>query len=210
MNDIKILSGITYIALIPLLPLASFILTGLFGRKYLKGSAGLVTPALIAFNDHRILCSIPVFFHGGKLNAVYQKIIPLKITWLEFFQRRFHWSWYHADPISVMMLVVVGTGFTDGAYLQPRLHERRRKISYLLCFPRVVYFFNAQPGGLKQFIPCIYVLGIGGCFVLPAHRVLLRQNWRRPVKSFHCNTFRRSRFSWLVYLAFVFWTFTRL
>ena len=37
----------TNIALIPLLPLAAFVLLGLFGRKYLKGSAGLIGTALL-------------------------------------------------------------------------------------------------------------------------------------------------------------------
>ena len=37
----------TTIALIPLLPLAGFILLGLFGRKYLKSSSGLIGTALL-------------------------------------------------------------------------------------------------------------------------------------------------------------------
>jgi NADH-quinone oxidoreductase subunit L len=37
----------TNIALIPLLPLAAFVLLGLFGRKYLKSSAGLIGTALL-------------------------------------------------------------------------------------------------------------------------------------------------------------------
>ena len=102
------MSGITYIALIPLLPLASFILLGLFGRKYLKGSAGLVGTSLSLLSTIiAFYAAYRYFFNGGKLNAVYQKIIPLKITWLEFSKGVSIDLGIMLDPISVMMLVVV-------------------------------------------------------------------------------------------------------
>ncbi len=42
----------SYIALIPLLPLAGFVLLGLFGRKYFKKSSGIIgTLLLLDFNS---------------------------------------------------------------------------------------------------------------------------------------------------------------
>jgi NADH-quinone oxidoreductase subunit L len=37
----------SYIALMPLLPLAGFVLLGLFGRKYLKTSSGIIGTGLL-------------------------------------------------------------------------------------------------------------------------------------------------------------------
>ncbi|MEP7231885.1 MAG: NADH-quinone oxidoreductase subunit L [Ginsengibacter sp.] len=104
-----------YIALIPLLPLAAFILLGLFGRKYFKKSAGIIsTLLLLASTVIAIYVAYSYFFEFGKVNGVYEKIVPLKITWLEFLPAGQAGSnglsidmGILLDPISVMMLVVV-------------------------------------------------------------------------------------------------------
>jgi NADH-quinone oxidoreductase subunit L len=97
-----------YIALIPLLPLATFVLLGLFGRKYFKNFSGIigVTSLLVS-----ALLSLQVaynyFFVNGKVNGVYQKIIALKYTWLQFTPTVSVDLGFVLDPVSVMMLVVV-------------------------------------------------------------------------------------------------------
>lgn len=102
------MSGITYIALIPLLPLVSFLLLGLLGRKHLKGIAGLIGTGLSLLSAiTAFYTAYRYFFHGGKLNGVYQQILPLKLTWLEFSKGVSIDIGIMLDPISVMMLVVV-------------------------------------------------------------------------------------------------------
>lgn len=96
------------IALIPLLPLAGFILLGLFGRKYLKNSSGIIgTVLLLVSTVLAIYTAYEYFFVYGKVAGVYQKFVPLNYTWLEFSKGVSIDMGILLDPISVMMLVVV-------------------------------------------------------------------------------------------------------
>jgi len=98
----------TLIALIPLLPLAGFILLGLFGRKYLKKSSGIIgTILLLASTVLALHTAYEYFFVYGKVAGAYQKFIPLSYTWLEFSKGVSIDMGILLDPISVMMLVVV-------------------------------------------------------------------------------------------------------
>ncbi len=98
----------TNIALIPLLPLAAFLLLGLFGRKYLKSSAGIIGTALLLGSAVlAFYTAYDYFFVYGKVDGVYQQFIPLKITWLAFTKDMSIDMGLVIDPISVMMLVVV-------------------------------------------------------------------------------------------------------
>ena len=97
-----------YIALIPLLPLAGFILLGIFGRKYFKKSSGIIGTGLLL-----ISCALSLytaynyFFVDGKVGDTYQTIIAVKYSWLSFSQNVSIDMGIILDPISVMMLVVV-------------------------------------------------------------------------------------------------------
>jgi NADH-quinone oxidoreductase subunit L len=98
----------TYIALIPLLPLAGFLLLGLFGRKYFKNSSGIIgTILLLISTGIALYTAYGYFFDYGKVDGAYQKIIPLQYTWLEFSKGVSIDMGIILDPISVMMLVVV-------------------------------------------------------------------------------------------------------
>src|SRR5215213_6438703 len=98
----------TYIALIPLLPLAGFLLLGLFGRKAFKRSSGIIGTTLLFISTAlAIYTAYGYFFEYGKVNGVYQKLIPLQYTWLEFSKGVSIDMGIILDPISVMMLVVV-------------------------------------------------------------------------------------------------------
>jgi NADH-quinone oxidoreductase subunit L len=69
----------TYIALIPLLPMAAFILLGLFGRKYLGNSSGIFATILLLVSTALALyTAYGYFFDYGKVNGIYQTIVPLK------------------------------------------------------------------------------------------------------------------------------------
>ena len=107
----------TYIALIPLLPLAGFVLLGLFGRKYFKNSSGIIGTALLLVSTLlSFYTAYGYFFDYGKLNGVYQKLIVFKYEWLHFSPSLLGRvgegplsidMGIILDPISVMMLVVV-------------------------------------------------------------------------------------------------------
>lgn len=97
-----------YIALIPLLPLAGFLLLGLFGRRYFKNTSGIIgTTLLLVSTILALYTAYGYFFEYGKVDGVYQKLIPLQYTWLEFSKGVSIDMGIILDPISVMMLVMV-------------------------------------------------------------------------------------------------------
>ena len=102
------MSNYLYILWIPLLPLATFVILGLFGRKYLSGFAGIIgTASLLTSTILSFVAAKQYFFVDGKVNGIFQKIVALKYTWLEFSPNVSIDLGIIVDPISVMMLVVV-------------------------------------------------------------------------------------------------------
>ncbi len=98
----------TAIALIPLLPLAGFLLLGLFGRKTFKKNSGIIGTALLLTSTIlAFYTAYEYFFVYGKVDGVYQKFVPFQMTWLEFSKGVSIDIGLLIDPISVMMLVVV-------------------------------------------------------------------------------------------------------
>jgi len=102
------MSNYSYIVLIPLLPLVTFIVLGIFGRKYFKTFSGTIgTASLLASTILSFIAANQYFFVDGKVNGIYQKIIACKYTWLEFSPNVSIDMGIIIDPISVMMLIVV-------------------------------------------------------------------------------------------------------
>ena len=98
----------TLIALIPLLPLAGFLILGLFGRKHIKGMAGIIATSLLLISTILSFYTAYGYFFGyGKVGEAYQKLIPVQYTWLEFSPGFSIDMGILLDPISVMMLVIV-------------------------------------------------------------------------------------------------------
>jgi NADH-quinone oxidoreductase subunit L len=98
----------SYIALIPLLPLAAFVLLGLVGRKYMNQSAGIIATGLLLISTVlSIYTAYQYFFVDGKVGDTYQTITAFKFTWLTFSENVSIDMGIILDPISVMMLVVV-------------------------------------------------------------------------------------------------------
>jgi NADH-quinone oxidoreductase subunit L len=98
----------SYISLIPLLPLGSFILLGLFGQKHFARSAGILgTLILLVATVLSFYTAYQYFFVTGKVNGFYQTIEPLKYTWLQFSSGLSIDMGILLDPASIMMLVVV-------------------------------------------------------------------------------------------------------
>ena len=107
----RLMSYSSYIALIPLLPLASFVVLGLFGKKYFnpaKGGTGIIgCLVLLASTLLSLYAAWHYFFVDGKANGSYQTLIPLRYAWLSFTDSLSIDMGIMLDPISVMMLVVV-------------------------------------------------------------------------------------------------------
>src|SRR6478672_2621376 len=102
------MSNYSYIALIPLLPLASFILLGLWGKKYFKTSAGIIgTASLMGSTLLSLYAAYSYFFVDGKINGAYGKIEVMKHTWLQFSPGLSIDMGFLLDPIAIMMIVVV-------------------------------------------------------------------------------------------------------
>jgi NADH-quinone oxidoreductase subunit L len=96
------------LALIPLLPLASFLILGLFGRKYFKNFSGILgTTSLFVSALISGITAYNYFFVSGKVDGVFQKIVAFKYEWLQFSPGVSIDLGIILDPISVMMLVVV-------------------------------------------------------------------------------------------------------
>ena len=98
----------TYILLILLLPLASFLLMGLFGRSYIKNASGLISTAMLfVATCLAFYVAYGYFFMYGNVQGVYQKLILFDYTWLEFSKGLSINMGILLDPITAMMLVVV-------------------------------------------------------------------------------------------------------
>ncbi|SFS47688.1 NADH-quinone oxidoreductase subunit L [Lutibacter maritimus] len=97
----------TYVILIPLIPLAAFLLLGIFNQKIKPavsgyiGVAGLSTSAALSFYT-----AYQYFFEVGKVDGVYQTFVE-KTTWINFTDTLAIDMGILIDPISVMMLIVV-------------------------------------------------------------------------------------------------------
>ena len=97
-----------HIALIPLLPLTSFLVLGLWGRKYMGENAGWIgTLSLLASFALSIQTATQYFFGAGKTAAGYSAISAFNFTWLEFSPGVSIDMGALLDPISVIMIVIV-------------------------------------------------------------------------------------------------------
>ena len=101
--------NISYTILIPLIPLAVFLLLGIFNQKFKPavsgyiGVFGLLSSAILSYYT-----AYQYFFVQGKVNGVFQTFVE-KITWMNFTDTLSIDMGVLIDPISVMMLVVVST-----------------------------------------------------------------------------------------------------
>src|SRR5664279_5660924 len=94
--------------LIILIPLASFLVLSLFGRKMkptLSGSIGVI--ALIATACLALIVAYGYFFEFGKVTDHFVRHIAIQFNWLQFSNTLSIDMGIVLDPISVMMLVVI-------------------------------------------------------------------------------------------------------
>lgn len=98
----------TAILLIPLLPFAGFLLTGLFGRKYIRRFSGPLATILLGISAVlACICGAQYFFPGGHIAQSYQPITRTLVNWLPFTEELSIHAGILLDPLSVMMIVMV-------------------------------------------------------------------------------------------------------
>ncbi|HNP49461.1 MAG TPA: NADH-quinone oxidoreductase subunit L, partial [Bacteroidia bacterium] len=98
----------TLLLLIPLLPLFSFLVLGMFGRKYIGSFSGIIgTLSLAVSAGISLLTAYNYFFGFGKSGDAYTTVIPFQISWLKLSETLSINMGILLDPISVMMIVVV-------------------------------------------------------------------------------------------------------
>ena len=103
-----IMPDTAYIVGIVLLPLAGFVLLGLFGRRYFRRASGVIgTVLLLGSTVLALWTAYGYFTTAGKEHGVYQPVYPLKLPWLVFSDRLSIDLSIILDPISVMMIVIV-------------------------------------------------------------------------------------------------------
>jgi NADH-quinone oxidoreductase subunit L len=98
------------IALIPLLPLAGFVLLGLFGRRYFRRSSGVIGTGLVLVSTGLALwVAYQCFLGTGSASLALRShpFIMLKANWLPFSPHLSIDLSAIIDPISVMMIAVV-------------------------------------------------------------------------------------------------------
>lgn len=94
------------IALIPLLPLAGFLILGLFGKKYFGSVSGIIATAFLFVAACLAFYTAYQYF-SSSTDGSYSNVIAYKYTWLRFSDSLSIDMGLYLDPISMMMIVVV-------------------------------------------------------------------------------------------------------
>ncbi|MDO9039312.1 MAG: proton-conducting transporter membrane subunit, partial [Lutibacter sp.] len=127
----------SYTILIPLIPLALFLILGLFSKKIPASISGWLGSLGLGTSFALSLYTAYHYFMEGKLEGVYQTFI-YKQTWLVFTDKLHIDLGVLIDPISVMMMVVVTTiSFMVHLYSRGYMHGDdgyTRFFSYLALF----------------------------------------------------------------------------
>src|SRR5215203_2694954 len=95
------------IALIPLLPLITFLVLGLYGKKFFKNTAGIIGTFSLLISFVLAAYTAYSYFSEYYITGAYPKLIPFHYNWLQFSEGMSIDMGILLDPISVMMLVVV-------------------------------------------------------------------------------------------------------
>ena len=98
---------LSYIILIPLIPLAVFLLLGIFNQQIKPAVSGYIGVfGLLASTMLSFYAAYQYFFVSGKLDGIYQTFVD-KTVWIKFTDTLQIDMGILVDPISVMMLIVV-------------------------------------------------------------------------------------------------------
>jgi len=99
--------NISYTILIPLIPLAVFLLLGIFNQKIKPSISGYIgVLGLLASTILSFYTAYQYFFINGKVDGIYQTFVE-KTVWMNFTETLHIDMGVLIDPISIMMLIVV-------------------------------------------------------------------------------------------------------
>lgn len=99
----------TYTILIPLIPLAVFLILGINSLRIKESTAGIIgVSGLLTSTILSFFTAYQYFFKVGNVNGIYQTFVE-KTVWMNFSDTLAIDMGVLIDPISVMMLVVVST-----------------------------------------------------------------------------------------------------
>ena len=98
----------SYVFLILLLPLFSFLVLGLGGMKMSHKMAGVIGTTSLGIVTFLSYFTAFNYFTADRVNGVFQTIVPYNFTWLPLGKLNFDLG-ILLDPISVMMLIVIST-----------------------------------------------------------------------------------------------------
>lgn len=126
-----VMQDYSYISLVLLIPLAVFLITGLFGKHFqsfsgILGTVGMLSAACISY-----FAAYQYFVVGSRVDGLFPVIFAFKQTWLHFTPALSIDIGIMLDPISVMMLVVVTTiSFMVHLYSIGYMHGEERYATY--------------------------------------------------------------------------------
>ena len=95
-----------YTVLIVLLPMLTFFVLGLLGKRLGPCASGLVGTLSMGVTAALSYATAWQYFTTAKIDGVYQKLVPLNFEWLRFTDKLHIDLGVLLDPISVMMLIV--------------------------------------------------------------------------------------------------------
>ena len=98
----------SYVFLILLLPLLSFLVLGLAGMKMSHKTAGLIGTTSLGIVTALSYMTAFSYFTADREDGVFQTLVPYNFTWLPLGKLHFDIG-ILLDPISVMMLIVIST-----------------------------------------------------------------------------------------------------
>ena len=170
----------SYVYLILLLPMLSFVILGLAGMKMSHKVAGLIgTTSLGIVTILSYITAFTYFFGDRAADGAYPTIVPFNFTWLPLGSLNFDLG-FMIDPISAMMLIVISTvSLMVHIYSFGYMHGEKG-------FQR----YYARSCSCNQHFPDVYVLGACRRQLVPAHRFLLSVEGSRG--SFKEGVYRHS------------------
>ena len=147
--------------LIPVLPLAGFVLNGLFGNKLPKSLVGIVGSGTILAS---FIISVGIFL-GVKNGPLVQHTIEY-FTFIEVGFLRIPFE-FLIDPLSAMMLLVItGVGFLIHLYSISYMHDDESFARYFAYLNLFVFFMLLLVLGANYVIMFIGWEGVGLCSYL--------------------------------------------
>jgi len=196
-----LMSNVQLVGLIPILPLAGFLLVGLFRNYLSRGITGIIASGVIGMSFALCIYLFLQVLHGGTINTHYFSFINIESLKIPFD--------FKIDPLSsVFLLIITGVGFLIHVYSTSYMHDEApahfaRYFSFLNLF---VFSMLLLVMGGNYVIMFIGWEGVGLC------SYLLIGFWFKNIEYTNAakKAFVMNRIGDLGFLLAVFWLIARL